>query len=110
MSLDSSTKDLAWGTPHTALNEAVMQGRLLLARQLLAQGHTPDQGTAELIRKQDRLAAHALARQVGLSTELLPGSTLAQPLRAIESCELADRLSTALQKDELPPKRERGRL
>ena len=103
-------KDLAWGFPTTDLHDALAQGRMLDARKLLAQGHTPTDDTAELIRKQDRLASHALARQAGLATDLLPGSSLGPPLLSIEACELADRLSTALRKDKLPPKRERGRL
>lgn len=106
----TGTKDLAWGVTGSDLNDALAHGRMLDARKLLAQGHIPTNDTVELIRKQDRLAAHALARQAGLATDLLPGSSLGPPLLSIEACELADRLSTALQKDKLPPKRERGRL
>lgn len=83
-------KDIAWGVHKTPLHLALMEGRLLDARKLLVQGHWPDEETLTLAFKQDRLATHALLREMGLDTTLLPGSRLAKALDACQAEALAD--------------------
>lgn len=89
-------KDLAWGVRKTPLHLALMEGRLLDARRLLAQGVRPDEDTLKLARQQDRLATHALLKEMGLEAPLLPGSDLAGALRVRQAHAQADAMALTL--------------
>lgn len=94
---ESGRKDIAWGVHKTPLHLALMEGRMLDARKLLAQGHRPDEETLALAFKQDRLATHALLREMGLETTLSPGSQLAGTLQALAADARADAMLTQIQ-------------
>lgn len=83
-------RDLSWGVERTALHRALMEGRMLDARRLMAQGHRPGEETLTLAFKQDRMATHALLREAGLEPALIPGSSLGTALEAAQADDLAD--------------------
>lgn len=89
-------RDLAWGVSLTPLHLALMEGRWLQVRRMLAEDPFPGEETLQLVRLQDHPASHLLMLETGQRPAWLPGSAGAGVVARVVAGERADALALAL--------------